>query len=468
MDKEFVKDFHVLFTSKSPVIYHSPTHRFFELNEKSARVISSLETSEGQVSAREIEDAKNLLLREVKESTPQFKQNIMGNRPELTIFYLFVSQDCNLNCRYCYGDGGDYQKRRMLMTEDVADNFMNKLITGESNSYMINFFGGEPFLNLPLMKKVVRELREKAKRLGFNMVFNINTNGTLWNEEIRDFLKNDIDNITVSLDGPKEINDTQRVPRGDFSPHDLTVRMLKELKGMKGKNYLVRTVVTKNNYNKIGEVYRYNLNLSPGSVGLTTGDVDPSHPLALTDEEHKAMVKGIVKNNIENLLSFTTDETPQFYEYTYDLFELMFFKKYRPNPCNAGKAVAAVAADGDIYPCHRFVGFKEFCVGNVNNKEPLNEHFERIFREFRMTSVDSMDKCSRCWARYLCGGCCYVISYLREGSISTPVNSYCHLKKTVYHSLLTHFIEIMSDTIKKEKLVNNVKRLLKAKRGIAC
>lgn len=141
MDKEFVKDFHVLFTSKSPVIFHSPTHRFFEVDEKSARVISSLETSEGQgVSVEDVEDAKNLLLKEVKESTPQFKQNIMGNRPELTIFYLFVSQNCNLNCRYCYGDGGDYQKGRMLMTEEVANNFMNKFITGESNGYMINFF----------------------------------------------------------------------------------------------------------------------------------------------------------------------------------------------------------------------------------------------------------------------------------------------------------------------------------------
>lgn len=363
MDKEFVKDFHVLFTNKSPVIFHSPTYRFFEVDEKTAGIISSLETSEGEkVSARDIEDVKNLLIKEVGGLSSRLKQNIMGNRPELTIFYLFVSQDCNLNCSYCYGDSGDYQKGRMLMTEDVADKFMDKFITGVSNSYIINFFGGEPLLNLPLMKKVVTKLRDKAKRLGFNMVFNINTNGTLWNEDIKDFLKNDIDNITVSLDGPKEINDIQRVPRGDFSPHDLTVRMLKELKEIKGKNYLVRTVVTNNNFDRIGEVYRYNLNLSPGSVGLTTGDVDPSHPLALTDEDHRVMVEGIVKSNTDNLLSFTTDDIPQFYEYTYDLFELMFFKKYRPNPCNAGRAVAAIAADGDIYPCHRFVDSRSFAL----------------------------------------------------------------------------------------------------------
>lgn len=113
-------------------------------------------------------------------------------------------------------------------------------------------------------------------------------------------------------------------------------------------------------------------------------------------------------------------------------------------------------------------GFKEFCVGNVNNEKPLNENYERILKEFRMASVDVMDKCSKCWARYLCGGCCYVISQLREGSISTPVNTYCHLKKTVYHSLLTNFIEIMSTPQRKEKLVSNVKRLLRDRRGSVC
>jgi uncharacterized protein len=146
----------------------------------------------------------------------------------------------------------------------------------------------------------------------------------------------------------------------------------------------------------------------------------------------------------------------------------MFFKKYRPNPCNAGKSVAAVASDGDIYPCHRFVGFKEFCVGNVNNEKPLNEHFERIFREFRMTSVDSIDKCSKCWVRYICGGGCYVIAYLRNGNISEPPQRYCYLKKTVYHNLLTHFIKIMSDPERKEKLINNVKRLLRDRKMEAC
>ncbi len=472
MKDHFVKDFHLLTTEKGPVVYHLPTHRFFSVDEKSANIIWSLEKSisgdiDPAVSPADVEEVRRLLFKGVGDSTLAFKQNILGNRPPLSIFYLFVSQDCNLNCTYCYGDGGDYQKGKMMMSDEVADHFMEKFITGESKNYMINFFGGEPLMNLPLMKRIIATLKEKSERLGFHVTYNINTNGTMWSQKIKEFLLNEIQGITVSLDGPKEINDIQRVPVGKFSPHDQTVRMLEGLKE-RGKNYLVRTVVTKNSYDRLGEIYKYNMGLSAGSIGLTLGDVDPSNPVAMTDEEYRVMTEGLVKNNVENLLACAANEESHFYDFTYDLLELMFFKKYRPRPCNAGNSLAAVAADGDIYPCHRFVGFKEFCVGNVKDAPPLNGSFESTFKGFREASVDSMDPCSSCWGRYLCGGSCYVISYLREGSITTPPSNYCHLKKTVYHSLLTHFIEIMSDPPRKEMLMANVKKVLSSKKEATC
>lgn len=474
MDTGFIKDFHLLPTAKGPVAFHAPSHRFFEVDEEIGCVISWLEENGGKVeeaggiTGKEIERAKAALLKEVGDGSFRLQSNMLGEKSDLTAFYFFASQDCNLNCAYCYGDGGDYGKGRMVMAKKTADNFLEQFITGENKRYLVHFFGGEPLMNLPLIKDMVAKAKEKGKRLGFEVDFNLTTNGTLWNSRIRDFLRDDISNITVSLDGPKDINDVQRPARGKFSPHDRTLKTLKELKKIKGGNFAIRTVLTKNSYDKIGEIYRYNLALAPGGVGISAVDVDPAHPQALTEGEHKLMVWKIVENHAANLDAFATDDPPQFHEYIFDLFELIFFKKYRPNPCNACRAVAAIGADGDIYPCHRFVGVEEFRVGNVNDPHPLNENYGKVRERFRRASVDAMPQCAACWARYLCGGCCYAIAYLREGSIDKPWHRHCHLKKTVYHHLLARFIEIMTDREKKEKLVINAIKLLSEKNRVAC
>lgn len=471
MDKEFIKDFHVLPTSKGYVVFHSLSYRFFEVDEDTGKVLLSLEMNrekENNISAIDVKKAKDLLLKEVGENSFSLKNNALGEREGLAGFYLFVSQDCNLKCSYCYGDGGDYRKGKMLMDEATARNFLERFIDGRQRQYVVNLFGGEPLLNFSLIKKFVLEAKAKARSMGFKINFNITTNGTIWNSEIRDFIKDHITNITVSLDGPKEINDIQRIPMGDFSPHDRTLETLKELRRIKENNYVIRTIVTKNSFNKVGEVYRYNIPLASGGLGVTPVDVDPSHPLALTEEEHRVMVEGIVKKNTENLFIFSTEDAPQFYGYTFDLFELMFFKKYRPRPCNAGKTVVAVAADGELYPCHRFVGYKEFAVGNVNNREPLNGNYQQILGEFKRATVDSMERCNLCWARYMCGGCCYTISYLREGNVAIPWREYCYLKEKSYHALLSDFIGIMTDPTKKERFVTNVKMLLKRRGQTAC
>lgn len=455
------RDFHLLPTSNGPVVYHAPSHRFFGVEADIAEALRSLEAGVPHDGA---EEAETLLLATVDSSAAPPPKSVLGERPELSIFYLFVSQDCNLDCLYCYGDGGVYQKRRMKMDDGVADAFIDNFLTGRSKRYMINFFGGEPLMNLPQMERVIERTRAKAAELGVEVTFNINTNGTMWNDRIRELLTDAIDNITVSLDGPKPLHDSQRLPTASFSPHDRTVRMLGHLREMPDKNVLVRTVITKNTCDKVEEIYTYNQSLSPGSVGLTTGDVAPENPVAMTAEDHAAMTAGIVATNVANLCSFATDDAPQFYDYTYDLFEMLFFRKRRPRPCNAGGALAAVSADGDIYPCHRFVGYDEFKVGNVRDESPLNERFRDTFDHFRRATVDTMDPCSSCWARYLCGGCCYVTSWLREGDTTKPPATYCHLKKSVYHSLLATFSEIMGDPPRKAKMLANVKNLLASRR----
>ncbi|MGE5548444.1 MAG: radical SAM protein [Solirubrobacterales bacterium] len=467
MDRGFIKDFHILPTALGPVVFHSSSYRLFQVDEDTAAVIGALEAGR-PVAAAELEEVRSLLAREVGSEAFQLKTHILGDREDLTVFYFFVSQDCNLDCLYCYGDGGDYGKVRMLMADGTADAFLERFVTAPGRRYMINLFGGEPLMNLPMLRGFIVRAKEHAARIGCEIDFNVTTNGTLWNDDIRDLLVDHITNVTVSLDGPKDVHDHQRPARGGFSPHERALRTLAELRKAKGDNFVIRTIVTKKTCDRVGEIYEYNSKLAPGGVGLTTVDVDPGHPLALDDADHLAMLEQIVATNRANLLAFADSDDARFFEYTFDLFELMFFRKYRLNPCNAGRAVAAVAADGDVYPCHRFVGKDGFRIGNVSQDPPLNDDHARISAAFQRAGVDANPTCSGCWARYMCGGCCYVIAHLRTGDIARPPSYYCRLKKTVYHELLATFAEIMADPERASRLVNNVTELLSSRARAVC
>lgn len=468
MSADVIKDFHLLSTALGPVVFHGTSYRFFQVGEAVAATVAALEAGES-VADGAVEAARKALLGEVGTEPFQLKSHLLGDNEDLSVFYFFVSQDCNLACAYCYGDGGDYGKSRMLMDETVADAFLERFITEPGRRYMVNLFGGEPLMNLPVLKSFVARGKAKAAGLGGHIDFNITTNGTLWNDDIRDFLRDHVNNVTVSLDGPQEFHDAQRPARGNFSPYERTVRTLGELRKVKPDKTVIRTIVTSATCGQVSEIYAHNAALAPGGAGLTTVDIEPGHPLALSDEDRLTMLRQMVWTNRDSLLSFARDDDPAFFEYTFDLFELMFFRKYRLNPCNAGRAVAAVAADGDLYPCHRFVGKDDFKVGNVLAETPLDGNFARLRQAFKEAGVENNPTCSQCWVRYMCGGCCYVISHNRNGDIAEPPPHYCRLKKTVYHELLTTFVEIMADEARAAKLVTNVTRLLeKRARPVPC
>ncbi|EIC31399.1 radical SAM/SPASM domain-containing protein [Methylomicrobium album] len=456
--KNLLKEFHILNTKIGPVGFHGPSAKLFELQPDIASSVSALKKGDQSFDALPCFERERLeqTLRVALSEGLGTRTNILGESESLTGFYLFVSQECNLACTYCYGDGGEYRKGKMMMDQRTADNFIDKFITDRNPGYLINFFGGEPLLNLPLMQRIIDRCKAKTEPYGIRMVFNMTTNGTVWNEKIANFVAANLDTVTVSLDGPKDINDSQRPGLGSFSPYDKTVRTIDELRQSEVR-YTVRTIMTKNSFGRLKEIYRHNSALAgKGGVGLSSVDVADGHALGLTDAEHRALVDEIAEINSDNLHSLADSDHPQFNEYTGDLCQLLLGRQFRPRPCNASQTVLAIAADGDIYPCHRFVGYQAFCVGNVNDDQPLNDRHTELRQSFKAMPVDKNPQCSHCWAQHLCGGSCYVISHLREGDIFKPPARYCYLKQTVYERLLTEFAEIMADPQRKQRLIDNV------------
>ena len=124
---------------------------------------------------------------------------------------LFLTQSCNLNCVYCYGNKGRYGGGGRL-DQKTAFQAVDWLIdqAGETTNLHIGFFGGEPFLNFPIMKKVVSYAVQRAQAVGKTIEFNTTTNATLLGDEQIAFIKQHKINVMVSFDGTKELQDAQR------------------------------------------------------------------------------------------------------------------------------------------------------------------------------------------------------------------------------------------------------------------
>ncbi len=144
---------------------------------------------------------------------------------------LHIAHDCNLACRYCFAEEGEYHGRRALMSYEVGKKALDFLIanSGSRRNLEVDFFGGEPLMNWQVVKDLVAYGREQEKLHDKNFRFTVTTNGVLLNDEIQEFVNKEMDNVVLSLDGRKEINDKMRPFRNGKGSYDLIVPKFQQL-----------------------------------------------------------------------------------------------------------------------------------------------------------------------------------------------------------------------------------------------
>ena len=144
---------------------------------------------------------------------------------------LHIAHDCNLACKYCFAEEGEYHGRRALMSYEVGKKALDFLIanSGSRRNLEVDFFGGEPLMNWQVVKDLVAYGREQEKLHDKHFRFTVTTNGVLLNDEIQDFINKEMDNVVLSLDGRKEVNDFMRPFRNGKGSYDLIVPKFQKL-----------------------------------------------------------------------------------------------------------------------------------------------------------------------------------------------------------------------------------------------
>ena len=339
---------------------------------------------------------------------------------------LHIAHDCNLACRYCFAEEGEYHGRRALMSYEVGKAALDFLIANSGNrrNLEVDFFGGEPTLNFQVVKDLVAYGREQEKIHNKNFRFTLTTNGVLLNDDIMEFANKEMDNVVLSIDGRKEVNDYMRPFRGGQGSYDVIVPKFQKFADSRNQErYYVRGTYTHHNLDFSKDV------LHLADLGFKQISVEPvvaqeTDDYAIREEdlpqlfaEYDALAKEMVKRKKEG-------KAFNFFHFMIDLEGGPCVAK-RLSGCGSGTEYLAVTPWGDLYPCHQFVGNEDFLMGNV---------FEGLKRtdirdSFKSCNVYSKEKCRECFARFYCSGGCVANSYNFHGDIHNTYDIGCALQK---------------------------------------
>ena len=339
---------------------------------------------------------------------------------------LHAAHDCNLRCKYCFASTGDFHGPRGLLPVETGKRALDWLVrhSGNRKQLEVDFFGGEPLMNFEAIKEIVAYGRSLEKETGKHFQFTTTTNAVNLTEEVGEFLNKEMYNVVLSIDGRKEIHDFMRPAANGKGSYDVVLPKMQAFRKSRGdKSYYVRGTFTNRNLDFSNDV------ISLADNGFDQISIEPvvlekDLPFALSEE----MLPRILAE-YDKLAEIYLDRRKNgrwfnFFHFNIDLEGGPCIRK-RLTGCGAGNEYVAVTPEGDIYPCHQFVGREGFKMGSV-----LTDEFNTDLQaKFAANHVLSKEKCSECWARFYCSGGCAANAHAFHGDISKPYELECEMER---------------------------------------
>ena len=376
------------------------------------------------------EEIKNILadVEGLKEQGLLFKEEVKTypmKSDEIKALCIHICHDCNFRCRYCFADEGAYHSAREFMSEETAKAAVDFLIanSGKRKVLEMDFFGGEPLMNLPVLKKTVYYAKEQAAKVGKKFLFTTTTNALLLNDETIKFFNEEMENVVLSLDGRKEVHDAIRKTVNGKGSFDYVIGNIKKFVSLRGnKSYYVRGTFTAKNLDFSKDV------LFIADQGLDSISMEPvvtDLPDLEIKEEHLPAIEREYETLCDEYLKrYAEGKGFNFFHFNIDLEGGPCLSK-RVSACGAGNEYFSVVPNGDLYPCHQFAGDKDFYMGNVRDGITRPE----IREKFKNSCLFTRKKCGDCFAKFICSGGCNANNYHFNGDINEPYEMTCAMMK---------------------------------------
>lgn len=388
------------------------------------------------------------------------KRQYLSAGPTLHIMVLTLR--CNHRCIYCHASAQDMSAKETDMDKNTAAKVLDKIFQSTSNFIAIEFQGGEPMVNWPIIEYVVKEAKKKAKETGKEVELRLVSNFSLMTDEKFDYLIKNKVSMCTSLDGPKELHNKNRPMAGDMDGHKNIDNWIKKF------NDIYPSIKEKGYINKMGAIVvisKYSLNYHKEIIdeyirsGFSSIFLRPLNPFGHSGESWEQT-------------SYKIDDFIDFYKKTLDyiidinlagtyfeekLAKVFLAKIITPgdpnmmeirNPCGAGIGQLAYNYNGDVYTCDEgrmmsMMGDESFKIGNVAENTYEEMVSSPVTRTLCSAScLESLPYCSDCAYLPYCG-VCPIYNYFEQGNIfgQMPNNERCKMNMAI----LDHLFEKMED-----------------------
>ena len=340
---------------------------------------------------------------------------------------LHVAHDCNLRCRYCFAGTGDFGQGRRIMPPEVGKKAIDFVIarSGKRRNIEVDFFGGEPLMAMETVKQTVAYAREQEERFDKKFRFTITTNGLLLDEENIAYINENMSNVVLSLDGRPEVNDAMRKTVNGGGSYATIVPKFQKLVRQRdpSRDYYVRGTFTAENLDFAEDVLHI-ADCGFDQLSVEPVSVQPGCGYELT-EEHLPRIEAEYERLSQIMRQRKKEGRPfNFFHFMVDLEQGPCVIK-RLRGCGAGYEYVAVTPEGDIYPCHQFVGQEQFRQGSV-----LDDTMDLdLAKTFSGLNIYTREQCRDCWAKFYCSGGCSAANYLMNGELKKPYELACRMER---------------------------------------
>jgi uncharacterized protein len=345
----------------------------------------------------------------------------------LNTMVLNVTNQCNLACTYCYEYGEDkivdteHGKQSKFMSEDTARKSVDFLLRESGRVAHLTFFGGETLLNFPVLKATISYARKRAAEEGKEIDFSLTTNATLLRPDIVEFLTEERVGVTISIDGPRDLQNRFRVFHNGAGSYDVVAPKIKELLRRHRSRPIGARVTLTSDTLDITRIYRH-LTEEMGfwEVGFAPVTTSPGQQYAIGEAGFDRMLDQF-RRLAHEFADHVGSNRHHGFSNVKDTLEEIHKGVSKAYPCGAGLGLLGVSTDGDVALCHRFAGSDAHKFGTV--ADGIDRDAQAAFLESHHIA-DKTD-CSRCWARPLCSGGCYHEAHVRYGATTMPNLHYC-------------------------------------------
>jgi uncharacterized protein len=436
-----VADHKIKYTENSIFIYLTSHNAIFEIDSAVERILNDIYVKGNSYSQSTLlshfpgsyEEKQNLFseLLQKKVLIPSYvfhkrkvNSHFSMNIPLQTLV-LHLTNQCNLSCDYCYLFNDAEKITNVVpkqMKFDIAKRAVEFLLNNsrDQKDLTLVLFGGEPLLSFDVILKIVPYAHDRAKKYNKNINFSLTTNGSLLSREKVKFLVENNVGVTISIDGPPEIQNKHRYFRnGDPTYHSVTSNVKELIKELNGRPVVARSTIVDYPDN-LEYILIHLLNLGFSEVGIS--------PVMNDQYGHKNNFHYMNKflnefNNIaQAFLHAAKKDQLLGFSNIIDLLVTLHEGEIKDYPCGAGLNLFSVDPDGYLYLCQRFTGNENACMGDL--KYGLDQYKINKFR--KCSDVSQKSLCMNCLVRSICAGGCYYEAQLLNNGIFTPNQQYCH------------------------------------------